>query len=143
MNCPLFQVLLLCSVLVAGMASVQTANAQREMGIPFEKQAAYVLAFSSPHETIRLDLGANEWSTDLFIDARVAEQTSFLDDRGKKTAPSAILPGMEVLVKGEKLRSGFVIKSIRLKTRISDWRVKLNGLYEKFDGQIHHRNREP
>jgi len=121
-------------VLAAAVLFAPRATAaQTEVGIPFARQEAYVLHFAAPHQTIRLDLGENQLSTDLAVEARVAPDATLLDPRGRPVERSAILPGMEVVVDGEKLRAGFLIRSLRLKTRLEDWQVEVSGVFERLD----------
>lgn len=121
--------LVLCSVVQPRAAAGQT-----EVGIPFGKQEAYVLEFAAPHQSIRLDLGESTLSTDLVVEARVAPDAALLDARGQAVDRAAVLAGMEVEVTGEKLRGGFLIRSLRLKTRLEDWRVEVAGVFERLDG---------
>jgi hypothetical protein len=129
---PLFLSILLAA---ATASTPRTTIAQTEVGIPFARQDGYVLAFAAPYQTIRLDLGETQLTTDLVVEARVAPDLAIVDARGQAVERSAVLPGMEVVVDGEKLRSGFLVRSLRLKTRLEDWSVEVSGVFERLDGE--------
>jgi hypothetical protein len=114
----------------------RTMAAQTEVGIPFSRQDGYVLEFAAPYQTIRLDFGETQLTTDLVVEAGVAPALEIVDARGRPVERSTVLPGMEVVVAGEKLRSGFLVRSLRLRTRLDDWRVEVSGVFERLDGTM-------
>lgn len=126
--------LLAVALTAATALAPRTLAAQTEVGIPFARQDGYVLEFTAPYQTIRLDFGETQLTTDLVVEAGVAPDLAIVDARGRAVERSAVLPGMEVAVDGEKLRRGFLVRSIRLKTRLEDWRVEVSGVFERLDG---------
>jgi Zn-dependent protease with chaperone function len=122
------------AVLAALLASAPAAQAQTPAGRPFERRDAYVLAFTAPYQTIRLDVGENPISTDFVVEAKLHPGTVIEDARGKPVGPEAIVPGMEVSVRGEAGSGGAVVSSLRLRTRLESWAGEADGVLERVEG---------
>lgn len=122
--------------LVAVLGSASALDAQTPAGRPFDRRDAFVLAFPAPYQTIRLDLGENPISTDFVVEARLDSSTVIEDARGKRVGPEAILPGMEVAVRGEAGRAGAVVTSLRLRTRLESWAGEADGVLDRVEGGV-------
>jgi Zn-dependent protease with chaperone function len=118
---------------VAAAGATLPAAAQREVGVPF-RQDAYVLRFAPPHAAIRLDLGETTLTEELVVEARVPAGATAADARGRPLPLASVRAGLEVTVEGERLRSGFVVSAIRLKTRLEDDGAEVAGVFERLQG---------
>ena len=121
------------ALLLIFLLAPQYSFAQQEVGIPFTKKNVFLLEFAEPYETVRIDIGKNEFGSDEIIDAKLIDGVTLMDHDENIIAPGNIYTGMEMVVEGEKLRNGFVVTSIKLTTKIDDWSVKLSGVYESYD----------
>lgn len=128
--------MLLALALSASSTLPPAAAAQTEVGIPFTRQDAYILAFAAPREAIQLDMGETQLSTEWVVQGRVAADATIVDARGRPVPRDGVLPGMEVVVDGEKLRVGVLIHTLRLKTRLEDWNADVSGVFERLDGAV-------
>ena len=123
-------------ILCISLSNVSLVYSQREVGIPFEKKAAILLEFVAPYETMRVSFKERDLSTNIYTEVRLPDDIVLKNKKGKPADPSSFLPGMEVLIDGEKTRSGFTFFEVRLQTTLKNWHVKLNGIYEKFEDPV-------
>lgn len=127
--------LLAAAALAVALAPSLPLHAQAP-GRPFERRDAYVLAFAPPYQTVRLDIGENPISTEFAIEARLHPGTAIKDARGNAIGPEAVLPGMEVSVRGEAGPGGAFVNEIRLRTRLDRWAGEADGILERVDGGV-------
>ncbi|HET9228843.1 MAG TPA: M48 family metalloprotease [Thermoanaerobaculia bacterium] len=111
-------------------------DAQREVGVPFGEQGGYVLDFAPPYERLVLDLGENTLTSSVTAEIEIVPGAAVTGRKGAPVDRSALRPGIEVSVSGERLGSRLVAHRVRLLTEVEDRKVKVSGIFEKLQGSV-------
>jgi len=108
--------------------------AQKQVSIPFEVKNGFILQIDGNDITVDvLDKRSKDNQLTITIDGNTKIVT------GKKDTPVAqdqLRVGVEIGVKGEKVNSKGVAQIIEVKTDLNDWKVKLSGVYEKYENGV-------
>lgn len=122
-----------CTLLIFSVFVVSTF-AQSQVGIPFKVKNGFILQIDGNDITVDvLDKKSKDDQLILTIDDNTQIVTGKKD---KPVAQDQLRVGVQIGVEGEKVNSKGLAQIIEVKTDLNDWKVKLSGVYEKYENGV-------
>jgi len=107
---------------------------QREVGISFKKQKAFVTDFRAPFELLFIDIDQNNFIETENLILPVSVSTKVVNKKDKPLDRNLIRPGMQIEITGERFNDRIEVTNIKLLTDLEKWEVEVKGYFESLDG---------
>lgn len=108
-------------------------SSQQNVSVPVKIKDAFVLKNDFGAGSIVVDLGDNTITTEEAVTVSITPKTTFVNKKKKPVDANLLRPGVLLEIDGEKQGVSVVASKITVLTNLEEWKVDLEGYFEKLD----------